>query len=112
MAESLAIERARKLFGAPWANVQAHSGSQANQAVYTAALKPGDTLLGMSLAMGGHLTHGSPVNLSGKLYRVVSYGLTRKEEIDYEAAQRIALAQQPKLIATSATAYARATDSH
>ncbi len=72
MAESLAIERAKKLFGAPWANVQPHSGSQANQAVYTAVLKPGDTLLGMSLAHGGHLTHGSPVNLSGKLYRVVS----------------------------------------
>src|SRR5258708_27779099 len=100
MAESLAIERARKLFGAPWANVQAHSGSQANQAVYTAALKPGDTLLGMSLAMGGHLTHGSPVNLSGKLYRVVSYGLTQKEEIDYEAAERIALTEKQKLFVT------------
>src|SRR5881409_4466912 len=77
IAETIAIERAKKLFGAPWANVQPHSGSQANQAVYTAALKPGDTLLGMSLAHGGHLTHGSPVNLSGKLYRVVSYGLDK-----------------------------------
>ena len=67
IAETIAIERAKKLFGAPWANVQPHSGSQANQAVYTAVLKPGDTILGMSLAMGGHLTHGSPVNLSGKL---------------------------------------------
>jgi glycine hydroxymethyltransferase len=110
MAESIAIERARQLFGAPWANVQPHSGSQANQAVYTAALKPGDTFLGMSLAMGGHLTHGSPVNLSGKLYRVVSYGLTAKEEIDYEAAERIALAEKPKLIVTGASAYALAID--
>jgi glycine hydroxymethyltransferase len=110
MAETLAIERAKKLFGAPWANVQPHSGSQANQAVYTAALKPGDTLLGMSLAMGGHLTHGSPVNLSGKLYRVVSYGLNAKEEIDYDAAERIALAEKPKLIVTGASAYALAID--
>src|SRR5258708_1351436 len=110
IAETIAIERAKKLFGAPWANVQPHSGSQANQAVYTAVLKPGDTLLGMSLAMGGHLTHGSPVNLSGKLYRVVSYGLTQKEEIDYEAAERIALAEKPKLIVTGASAYALAID--
>jgi glycine hydroxymethyltransferase len=110
MAETIAIERAKKLFGAPWANVQPHSGSQANQAVYTAALKPGDTILGMSLAMGGHLTHGSPVNLSGKLYRVVSYGLTEKEEIDYDAAERIALEQKPKLIVTGASAYALAID--
>ena len=110
MAESLAIERAKKLFGAPWANVQAHSGSQANQAVYTAALKPGDTILGMSLAMGGHLTHGSPVNLSGKLYRVASYGLDAKEEIDYDAAEKIALAEKPKLIVTGASAYSRVID--
>jgi glycine hydroxymethyltransferase len=110
MAETLAIERAKKLFGAPWANVQAHSGSQANQAVYTGVLKPGDTILGMSLAMGGHLTHGSPVNLSGKLYRIVSYGLNAKEEIDYDAAERIALAEKPKLIVTGASAYALAID--
>jgi glycine hydroxymethyltransferase len=110
MAESLAIERAKKLFGAPWANVQAHSGSQANQAVYTAALKPGDTILGMSLAHGGHLTHGSPVNLSGKLYRVVSYQLNEKEEIDYDAAEKIAVAEKPKLIVTGASAYALAID--
>src|SRR6266851_8392219 len=110
IAESIAIERAKKLFGAPWANVQPHSGSQANQAVYTAALKPGDTLLGMSLAMGGHLTHGSPVNLSGKLYRVVSYGLTEKEEIDYDAAEKIAISEKPKLIVTGASAYSRAID--
>src|SRR5918992_976504 len=110
MAEALAIERAKKLFGAPWANVQAHSGSQANQAVYTAVLKPGDTILGMALAHGGHLTHGSPVNLSGKLYRVVSYPLNENEEIDYDAAERIALAEKPKLIVTGASAYALAID--
>ena len=110
IAERIAIERAKKLFGAPWANVQPHSGSQANQAVYTAALKPGDTILGMSLAMGGHLTHGSPVNLSGKLYRVVSYGLTAKEEIDYDAAESIALAQKPRMIVTGASAYSRVID--
>src|SRR3954463_5618128 len=110
IAETLAIERAKKLFNAPWANVQPHSGSQANQAVYTAVLKPGETILGMSLAMGGHLTHGSPVNLSGKLYRVVSYGLTQKEEIDYHAAERIAMAERPKLIVTGASAYALAID--
>ena len=110
IAESIAIERAKQLFGAPWANVQPHSGSQANQAVYTAALKPGDAILGMSLAHGGHLTHGSPVNLSGKLYRVVSYGLNEDEEIDYHAARRIALAEKPKLIVTGASAYALAID--
>ncbi len=110
MAESLAIERAKKLFGAPWANVQPHSGSQANQSVYTAVLKPGDTILGMSLAHGGHLTHGSPVNLSGKLYRIVSYGLNAKEEIDYDAAEKIALAEKPKLIVTGASAYSLAID--
>jgi glycine hydroxymethyltransferase len=110
MAETIAIERAMKLFGAPWANVQPHSGSQANQAVYTSTLKPGDTILGMSLAMGGHLTHGSPVNLSGKLYRVVSYGLNDKEEIDYEAAEELALRENPKLIVTGASAYSRVID--
>src|SRR5712671_2586194 len=110
IAETIAIERAKKLFGAPWANVQAHSGSQANQAVYTAVLKPGDTILGMSLAHGGHLTHGSPVNLSGKLYRIVSYGLNDKEIIDYDAAERIAIAEKPKLIVTGASAYSRAID--
>jgi glycine hydroxymethyltransferase len=110
IAETIAIERAKKLFGAPWANVQPHSGSQANQAVYTAALKPGDTILGMSLAMGGHLTHGSPVNLSGKLYRVVSYGLNAKEEIDYDAAEKTALSEKPKLIVTGASAYSRVID--
>jgi glycine hydroxymethyltransferase len=110
IAETIAIERAKRLFHAPWANVQPHSGSQANQAVYTAVLKPGDTILGMSLAHGGHLTHGSPVNLSGKLYRVVSYGLNASEEIDYDAAEKIALAEKPKLIVTGASAYALAID--
>src|SRR5262245_1119088 len=110
IAESIAIERAKRLFGAPWANVQPHSGSQANQAAYTAALKPGDTILGMSLAHGGHLTHGSPVNLSGKLYRVLSYQLNEDEEIDYDAAERIAMAEKPKLIVTGASAYALAID--
>src|SRR5260221_2184649 len=110
MAESIAIERAKQLFRAPWANVQPHSGSQANQAVYTAALKPGDTILGMSLAHGGHLTHGSPVNLSGKLYRVVSYGLNAKEEIDYDAAEELALRENPKLIVTGTSADALAID--
>ena len=110
LAESLAIERAKKLFGAPWANVQPHSGSQANQSVYTAVLKPGETIMGMALASGGHLTHGSPVNLSGKLYRIVSYGLNAKEEIDYDAAEKLALAEKPRLIVTGASAYALAID--
>ena len=110
IAENIAIARAMKLFGAPWANVQPHSGSQANQAVYTAVLKPGDTILGMSLAMGGHLTHGSPVNLSGKLYKVVSYGLDAEEHIDYAAAEKLALEHRPKLIVTGASAYSRVID--
>jgi len=110
IAETIAIERAKQLFGAPWANVQPHSGSQANQAVYTSALKPGDTILGMSLAMGGHLTHGSPVNLSGKLYKVVSYGLDADEQIDYDAAEKLALEHRPKMIVTGASAYSRVID--
>src|SRR2546421_3701819 len=110
VAESIAIERAKQLFGAPWANVQPHSGSQANQAVYTAALKPGDTFLGMSLAHGGHLTHGSPVNLSGKLYKVISYGLSENEEIDYAQAERLAMEHRPRLLVTGASAYAPAID--
>jgi glycine hydroxymethyltransferase len=110
LAETLAIERAKKLFGAEWGNVQPHSGSQANQAVYFAALKPGDTVLGMSLAHGGHLTHGSPVNLSGKLYHFVSYGLDAKEEIDYDQAEKLALEHRPKLIVTGASAYSLKID--
>ncbi|MDA1117436.1 MAG: serine hydroxymethyltransferase [Proteobacteria bacterium] len=110
LAETLAIERAKKLFGADWANVQPHSGSQANQSVYVTVLKPGDKVLGMSLAHGGHLTHGSPVNLSGKLYNFVSYGLNAKEEIDYDAAERLALEHRPKLIVTGASAYSLTID--
>ncbi len=110
IAETLAIERAKKLFGAGWANVQPHSGSQANQSVYVSNLKPGDTVLGMSLAHGGHLTHGSPVNLSGKLYNFVSYGLNAKEEIDYDAAEKTALETKPKMIVTGASAYSLAID--
>jgi len=110
IAETIAIQRAKQLFGAPWANVQPHSGSQANQAVYTSALKPGDTILGLSLSMGGHLTHGSPVNLSGKLYRAVFYGLGADERIDYDAAEKTALAERPKLIVTGASAYSRVID--
>ena len=110
MVETIALERAKKLFGAPWANVQPHSGSQANQAVYAAALRPGDTLLGMSLAHGGHLTHGSTVNYSGKLYKVISYGLGENEEIDYAQAERLAMEHRPRLIVTGASAYAPAID--
>jgi glycine hydroxymethyltransferase len=110
MAETIAIDRAKQLFGAPWANVQPHSGSQANQAVYTSVLKPGETILGMSLAHGGHLTHGSPVNLSGKLYKVVSYGLDANELIDYEQAERLALEHKPRMIVTGASAYSRVID--
>jgi glycine hydroxymethyltransferase len=110
IVETLAIARARKLFAADWANVQPHSGSQANQSVYVTLLKPGDTVLGMSLAHGGHLTHGSPVNLSGKLYHFVSYGLDAKEEIDYDTAERLALEHRPKLIVTGASAYSLVID--
>src|SRR3954471_23530511 len=110
MAESLALERAKKLFGAPWANVQPHSGSQANQAVYTAVLKPGDTLLGMSLAHGGHLTHGASVNLSGKLYRAVGYGLNAKEEIDYDQVRDLAREHKPRMVVAGASAYSLRAD--
>jgi glycine hydroxymethyltransferase len=110
IVETLALERVKQLFGADWANVQPHSGSQANQAVYFATLQPGDTVLGMSLAHGGHLTHGSPVNLSGKLYKFVSYGLDAREEIDYDEAERLAMQHRPKLIVTGASAYSLAID--
>jgi glycine hydroxymethyltransferase len=110
VAESLAIERAKKLFGAEYANVQPHSGSQANQAVYFAMLKPGDTILGMSLAHGGHLTHGAAVNLSGKLFRAVSYGLTAAEEIDYDQVRALAEEFNPRMIVAGASAYALRTD--
>ncbi|TAK90728.1 MAG: serine hydroxymethyltransferase [Burkholderiaceae bacterium] len=104
--EALAIERVKKLFGAEYANVQPHSGSQANQSVYFAVLKPGDTVMGMNLGHGGHLTHGSPANISGKLFNIVAYGLDAKEEIDYDEMERIALEKKPKLIIGGASAYA------
>jgi glycine hydroxymethyltransferase len=110
MAEALAIERAKKLFGADAANVQPNSGSQANQAVFFALLKPGDTYLGMSLAEGGHLTHGSPVNMSGKWFTPVSYGLNAKEEIDYDQVERLAHEKKPRLILAGASAYALRID--
>ncbi len=110
MVEQLAIDRLKKLFGAEYANVQPHSGSQANQAVYFAVLNPGDTVLGMSLADGGHLTHGSPVNLSGKLFNFVSYGLNEKEEIDYDVVLKLALEHKPKLIVAGASAYSLEID--
>ena len=107
-AEELAIERAKELFGVKFANVQAHSGSNANFAVYYAVLQPGDTVLGMSLSEGGHLTHGSPVNLSGKLFRFVSYGLDPETgRIDYDDVRKKALEYKPKLIVAGASAYAR-----
>jgi len=111
VAESLAIERAKKLFNAEHANVQAHSGSQANQAVYLTVLKPGDTLLGMSLAHGGHLTHGHPLNFSGRTYKIVSYGVSKETEtIDYDELARLAMEQRPKLIVAGASAYPRTLD--
>jgi len=110
VAESLAIERVKKLFGADCANVQPHSGSQANQAVYMAVLQPGDAILGMSLASGGHLTHGAAVNISGKLYRAMAYGLNAAEEIDYDEVERLAGEHQPKVIVAGASAYSRVID--
>lgn len=104
--EQLAIDRLKKLFGAEYANVQPHSGSQANQAVYFSILKPGDTVMGMNLGHGGHLTHGSPANLSGKLFNIVAYGLNDKEEIDYDEMERIAVETKPKLLIGGASAYA------
>ncbi|MCI6580865.1 MAG: serine hydroxymethyltransferase, partial [Oscillospiraceae bacterium] len=103
-------ERAKKLFGAQYANVQAHSGAQANTAVYFAVLEPGDTVLGMSLAHGGHLTHGSPVNLSGTYFNFVSYGLGDDGRIDYEKLEELAKENKPKLIVAGASAYPRAID--
>ena len=105
VAEALAIERLKKLYGAEAANVQPHSGAQANQAVFLAFLKPGDTIMGMSLAEGGHLTHGMPLNLSGKWFNVVSYGLDANEVIDYEAMEARAREARPKLIIAGASAY-------
>ena len=111
MAEQLAIDRVKALFKADYANVQPHSGSQANAGVYMAMLQPGDTIMGLSLAHGGHLTHGSPVNFSGRLYKVISYGLREdNEEIDYDQAAKLALEHRPKMIVTGASAYSRVID--
>lgn len=111
VVEQLAIDRLKQLFGAEYANVQPHSGSQANAAVYMAMLKPGDTILGMSLAHGGHLTHGASVNFSGKLYNVVAYGLhPETEAIDYDEVERLALEHKPKMIVAGASAYALVID--
>ena len=104
VAEQLAIDRLKKLFGAQAANVQPHSGAQANEAVFLAFLNPGDTIMGMSLAEGGHLTHGMPLNISGKWFKVVSYGLDANEAIDYDAMERKARESKPKLIIAGASA--------
>ena len=108
--EQLAIDRARRLFGAENANVQPNSGSQANQAVFFGLLQPGDTIMGMSLAEGGHLTHGMPLNMSGKWFKVVSYGLDAQEAIDYDAMERLAHEHRPKLIIAGASAYSLRID--
>ncbi len=110
MVEQLAIDRLKLLFGADHANVQPNSGSQANQGVFFALLQPGDTIMGMSLAEGGHLTHGMPLNMSGKWFKVVSYGLTAAEEIDYDAMERLAHEHKPKLIIAGASAYSLRID--
>ncbi len=110
IAETLAIDRLKRLYGAACANVQPHSGSQANQAVFMAVAKPGDTILGMSLAMGGHLTHGSPVNMSGKWFNVVSYGLDEAEAIDYVEMEKLAHQHKPRIIIAGASAYSLRID--
>jgi glycine hydroxymethyltransferase len=110
VVEQLAIDRVKKLFGAEAANVQPNSGSQANQGVFFAVLKPGDTIMGMSLAEGGHLTHGMALNMSGKWFNVVSYGLTEKEDIDYEQMERLAREHKPKLIIAGASAFSLRID--
>jgi len=110
VVEQLAIDRVKRLFGAEHANVQANSGSQANQAVFFGLLQPGDTVMGMSLAEGGHLTHGMALNMSGKWFKVVSYGLTAAEEIDYDAMERLAHEARPKLIIAGASAYSLRID--
>ncbi|MCQ2495443.1 MAG: serine hydroxymethyltransferase [Lachnospiraceae bacterium] len=108
--ETLAIERVKELFGCTYANVQPHSGSQANQAVQNALLKPGDTFMGMSLACGGHLSHGSPANISGNIYNCVPYGIDENGYLDYDEIEKIAMECKPKLIICGASAYARAID--
>src|SRR6188768_1377258 len=111
VAESLAIARAKALFGADHVNVQPHSGAQANMAVYLTLLKPGDTVLGMNLAHGGHLTHGHPLNFSGKYFNIIPYGVRQDDErIDYDELERLARAHTPKMIVVGASAYARTID--
>ncbi|SEN33409.1 glycine hydroxymethyltransferase [Megamonas sp. Calf98-2] len=111
IVEQLAIDRAKKLFGAEYANVQPHSGAQANTAVYFALLEPGDTILGMNLTDGGHLTHGSPVNISGKYFKIIPYGVDKEtERINYDELERLAKEHQPKLIVGGASAYSRVID--
>lgn len=110
VVEQLAIDRLKQLYGAQFANVQANSGSQANQSVFFGLLQPGDTIMGMSLAEGGHLTHGMPLNMSGKWFKVVSYGLDKNEAIDYDAMERLAHEHKPKLIIAGASAYALRID--
>lgn len=111
VVEQLAIDRAKKLFGAEYVNVQPHSGAQANTAVYFALLEPGDTILGMNLTDGGHLTHGSPVNISGKYFKVVPYGVSKEDErIDYDELERLAKEHKPKIIVGGASAYSRIID--
>ena len=111
VVEQLAIDRAKKLFGAAYANVQPHSGAQANMAVFFALVKPGDTVMGMNLTDGGHLTHGSPVNMSGKYFKIVPYGVRKEDErIDYDELERLAKECQPKMIVAGASAYARVID--
>src|SRR5690606_1848251 len=110
VAERLAIDRVKQLFGADYANVQPHSGSQANQAVYLALLQPGDTILGMSLAHGGHLTHGAKVNISGKLFNAVQYGVNDEGLIDYDEVERLALEHKPKMVVAGFSAYSQVID--
>ena len=111
MAENLAIERAKKLFGADHVNVQPHSGAQANTAVYFSVLKPGDTIMGMDLSHGGHLTHGSPVNISGSYFKIASYGVEKEnEQIDFDKLRKIAIEEKPKMIVAGGSAYPRAID--
>ena len=110
IAEQLAIDRVKQLFDADYANVQPHSGSQANQAVYFALLNPGDTILGMSLAHGGHLTHGAKVNLSGKLFNAVQYGVNEQGLIDYDEVERLALEHKPKMVVAGFSAYSQVVD--
>lgn len=110
VVETIAIERAKKLFGCDYANVQPHAGAQANMAVFIAMLQPGDTVMGMNLNHGGHLTHGSPVNFSGLYFNIVPYGVNDEGYIDYEELERIALEAKPKLIVAGASAYGRTID--